>query len=55
MPSLADMRTKAKEAGLINLKGYRTTGGIRASLYNGTSQEGADALAEFMLQFERRV
>ncbi len=45
----------AKEAqarGLMNLKGHRSVGGIRASLYNAQPMEGVQALAEFMKQFE---
>lgn len=42
----------AAEAGLLNLKGHRLTGGIRASLYNAMPVEGAAALAEYMKKFE---
>lgn len=45
----------AKEAqgrGLMNLKGHRSAGGIRASLYNAQSMEGVRALAKFMKEFE---
>ncbi len=45
----------AKEAqarGLMNLKGHRSVGGMRASLYNAQSMEGVKALAEFMKEFE---
>ena len=45
----------AKEAqakGLMNLKGHRSVGGIRASLYNAQPMEGVKALAEFMKEFE---
>ena len=45
----------AKEAqgrGLMNLKGHRSTGGLRASLYNAQPMEGVQALAEFMKEFE---
>ena len=38
--------------GLLNLKGHRLTGGIRASLYNAMPVEGARALAEYMKKFE---
>ena len=42
----------AAAEGLINLKGHRLTGGIRASLYNAMPMEGAQALADYMKKFE---
>lgn len=42
----------AAEKGLVNLKGHRITGGIRASLYNAMPVEGAKALADYMKEFE---
>ena len=42
----------AKSAGLLNVKGHRLTGGMRASLYNAMPLEGAQALAEYMKKFE---
>ncbi len=45
---------QAQAAGLANLKGHRSVGGMRASIYNATSQAGVDALVEFMSEFERR-
>ena len=45
--------TKAKENGLVNLAGYRTIGGLRASVYNAMSEEGVDKLVAFMREFER--
>jgi len=42
----------AANAGLLNLKGHRLTGGIRASIYNAMPVEGVQALAEFMKKFE---
>ena len=42
----------AVKCGLVNLKGHRITGGIRASLYNSMPMEGALRLAEYMKQFE---
>ena len=42
----------ASRRGLLNLKGHRLTGGIRASLYNAMPMQGAQALAEYMKQFE---
>jgi phosphoserine aminotransferase len=44
---------RAREAGLSDLKGHRSVGGMRASIYNAMPQEGVDALAEFMREFER--
>ena len=45
---------EAAGAGLIGLKGHRTTGGLRASLYNAVSEASAAALVAFMDDFERR-
>ncbi len=42
----------AKEAGFVNLKGHRTVGGMRASIYNAMPVEGVAALVEFMKKFE---
>lgn len=46
--------TEAEEAGLLNLKGHRSVGGMRASIYNATPQAAVDTLIEFMQDFERR-
>lgn len=43
---------EAKEAGFVNLKGHRTVGGMRASIYNAMPVEGVRALVEFMKKFE---
>ena len=43
---------EAAAKGLLNLKGHRITGGIRASIYNAMPMEGVKALAEFMKAFE---
>ncbi|MBR3842672.1 MAG: 3-phosphoserine/phosphohydroxythreonine transaminase [Christensenellaceae bacterium] len=43
---------EAAEAGLVNLKGHRLVGGMRASIYNAMPEEGIDALIEFMKKFE---
>lgn len=43
---------EAKEAGLENLKGHRTVGGMRASIYNAMPREGVEALVAFMRKFE---
>jgi phosphoserine aminotransferase len=45
---------EAAHAGLVNLKGHRLVGGLRASLYNAMPEEGVTALIEFMSTFERR-
>lgn len=45
---------EAADAGLVNLKGHRAIGGIRASLYNAVSMEAVEALIQFMKQFEDR-
>jgi phosphoserine aminotransferase len=42
----------AKQAGLVNLKGHRTVGGMRASIYNAMPEAGVDALISFMKAFE---
>ena len=46
---------EAKEAGLVNLKGHRTVGGMRASIYNAMPKEGVEALVAFMKKFEERM
>ena len=42
----------AKERGMINLKGHRIAGGMRASVYNAFPEEGVDALIDYMKEFE---
>lgn len=44
---------EAKEAGFENLKGHRSVGGMRASIYNAMPTEGVEALVEFMKKFEK--
>ncbi len=44
----------AEQAGLTNLKGHRSVGGMRASIYNATTEEAVDALIQYMSEFERR-
>ena len=44
---------EAKEAGFVNLKGHRTVGGMRASIYNAMPIEGVEKLVEFMTKFEK--
>lgn len=43
---------EAKKAGFENLKGHRTVGGMRASIYNAMPKEGVEALVAFMRKFE---
>jgi phosphoserine aminotransferase len=44
---------QAKAAGLVNLKGHRSVGGMRASIYNAMPEAGITALTDFMSEFER--
>ncbi len=44
----------AKAAGLLQLKGHRSVGGMRASIYNAMPEEGVDALISFMQDFQKR-
>jgi phosphoserine aminotransferase len=44
----------AREAGLTNLAGHRSVGGMRASLYNAMPLAGVEALVAFMREFARR-
>lgn len=46
--------SEAAKNGLVELKGHRSVGGCRASLYNAFPEEGADALAQFMADFAKR-
>ena len=43
---------ESKEAGFVNLKGHRSVGGMRASIYNAMPVEGVEKLVEFMKKFE---
>jgi phosphoserine aminotransferase len=43
---------EATAAGFVNLKGHRTVGGMRASIYNAMPIEGVEKLVAFMRQFE---
>ena len=45
---------EAKAAGLENLKGHRSVGGMRASIYNAMPMEGVETLVAFMKDFEAR-
>ena len=51
----AQFIAEAKKEGLVNLKGYRTVGGMRTSIYNAMPIEGVEALTDFMRRFEARV
>ena len=44
---------EAEDAGFVNLKGHRTVGGMRASIYNAMPIEGVEALVRFMEEFEK--
>jgi phosphoserine aminotransferase len=48
----AQFLTRAKAAGLLGLKGHRSVGGMRASIYNAVPMEAIDALIGFMNEFE---
>ena len=43
---------EAAKAGFVNLKGHRSVGGMRASIYNAMPMEGVEKLVAFMTQFE---
>src|SRR3546814_1753 len=45
---------QSREAGLMQLKGHKSVGGMRASIYNAMPMEGVQALVSFMREFERR-
>ncbi len=45
---------EASEHNLINIKGHRLTGGMRASIYNAMPLEGVERLCDFMINFEKR-
>jgi len=50
----AQFLSQATAAGLLNLKGHKAVGGMRASIYNAVSQDSVDALVDFMADFEKR-
>lgn len=50
----ATFLSEASAAGLTNLKGHRSVGGMRASIYNAVPEASVDALIEFMSEFQRR-
>jgi phosphoserine aminotransferase len=45
---------EAKKNNLIGLKGHRSVGGMRASLYNAVTVQGAQVLVEFMKEFQKK-
>jgi phosphoserine aminotransferase len=47
----AEFLAQAKSAGLVTLKGHRSVGGMRASIYNAMPEAGVDALVAFMQDF----
>lgn len=49
-----DFLTQAAAHNLVTLKGYRTAGGMRASIYNAMPEEGVDSLVSFMHEFETK-
>ena len=50
----AKFLAEAKEVGLVTLKGHRSVGGMRASIYNAMPEAGVQALIDFMADFEKR-
>ena len=48
----AEFVKESKEAGFDNLKGHKSVGGLRASIYNAMPKEGVEALVEFLKKFE---
>ena len=49
----AEFVAESTKAGLVNLKGHRTVGGMRASIYNAMPYEGVQKLVDFMAEFEK--
>ena len=50
----AEVVAATKAAGFDNLKGHKSVGGLRASIYNAMPKEGVDALIEFLKKFEAK-
>ncbi len=46
---------EAKVQGIVNIKGHRSVGGMRASIYNAMPIEGINTLIEVMKQFEKKL
>jgi phosphoserine aminotransferase len=49
----ADFLAAAETHGMLQLKGHRSVGGMRASIYNAMPVEGVRALVDFLKEFER--
>ena len=49
----AEVVAATKAAGFDNLKGHKSVGGLRASIYNAMPREGVEALVEFLKKFEQ--
>jgi phosphoserine aminotransferase len=49
-----DFLAGAKERRLLQLKGHKSVGGLRASLYNAVPMEAVQALVDYMNEFEQR-
>jgi len=49
----APFLAQAKQVGLVTLKGHRSVGGMRASIYNAMPEQGVQALVAFMAEFQR--
>ena len=49
----ADVVAASKAAGFDNLKGHKSVGGLRASIYNAMPKEGVEALVEFLKKYEQ--
>jgi len=50
----AEVVAATKAAGFDNLKGHKSVGGLRASIYNAMPKEGVDALIDFLKEFEAK-
>jgi len=53
-PQIAERVAEALENGLGGLKGHRSVGGCRASIYNATSLEAVESLVDFMKAFAKK-
>ena len=51
LPIVSKFALELKKEGLINLKGHRSVGGMRASIYNAMPYEGVEKLVDFMKKF----
>ena len=51
----ADFLAGAEQRRLLNLKGHRSVGGMRASLYNAVPEQAVDALIDYMATFEKET